>query len=76
MKPKQSSPIKDELGINGFTVVKPKKECTLNIDSGFQNVKDGVESLFNIIGQLLYVGLPPISQLEKEAREERRRFSS
>ena len=70
MKPKQSSPLTGELGINDFVpVAKSKKEDTYNIDLDPLEVKEEVESLFSIIGEALQVKLPCLARLYVIAAE-------
>lgn len=50
---KKSSPCRSELGIKGFTLTVKPKEFTKNIDQEPTDVKDGVESLIDIIFQMM-----------------------
>lgn len=66
---KKSSPCRSELGIKGFALARKPKNVTINIDQEPTDVKEGVESLFTIVGQALSEALPSVARLQEIAAE-------
>ena len=64
---KKSSPCRSELGIIDFTATVKPKDVIKNIDQEPTDVKDGVESLFMIIGQAIPKDFPTRAQLQAAA---------
>ncbi|GAH20401.1 unnamed protein product [marine sediment metagenome] len=67
MKTKNSSPSTDELGKIDF-VPTDKSKANINIGDEPEDVKDGVESLFTILGQALCISLSGLARLQRGAR--------
>ena len=71
MKPKQSSPGKDELGKIDFVPTTKPKEANLTIGHESSKVKLGVNDLMTLVFHSMNKGLPKLAKLQREAREGR-----
>jgi len=71
VKPKQSSPIKGELGIIDFVPVITKSEKRVKgiIEESERDVKKRVESAFTLLGELISISLSGFAKLQMKARE-------